>query len=112
MTQPQHDMQAHGEQIRHAQIAGLDSYEKQIERAATTASDDLAETEGRELFEMIAKSDDLTERLDRLLEQVSAMGVGEAAGHDAIIAAAGRLFSGLLQAQIGENVRDVIARQA
>ena len=74
----QYDMQAHGEQIRHAQIARYNECERREEDAAKTAFIALAEMPGYELSDMIANADcgsPMQIRLELLLERVAMLGM-------------------------------------
>ena len=48
MNQPQYDMQAHGEQIRHQQIAASEAHEARLDDALNLAHISTAEMEGSE----------------------------------------------------------------
>lgn len=78
MNQPQYDMQAHSEQIRHQQIAAQDAAETAEELAAGEAFIALAEMPGYELSDMIANADcgsPMQIRLELLLERVAMLGM-------------------------------------
>ena len=73
-----YDYQAHGEQIRHAQIAQQDAAETAEEIAAGEAFIALAEMPGYELSDMIANADcgsAMQTRLELLLERVAMLGM-------------------------------------
>lgn len=75
MNQPQYDMQAHGEQIRHSQIAADAAFERRQDEAAETAHIALAGMDGSEILQMCADDPALDMRLVLLIERVALLGV-------------------------------------
>ena len=75
MGQPQYDMQAHGEQIRHAQYDADAAFEFRQDEAAATAHIALAEMDGSELLDMIANDPALECRMVLLIERIAMLGV-------------------------------------
>ena len=75
MTQTQYDYQAHGEQIRHAQIARYNECERREEDAAETAFIALAEMSGDDLADMIANDPKCDARMVLLLERIAMLGM-------------------------------------
>jgi len=74
----QYDAAAHGEQIRHAQIAEQDAAESAEDLAAGEAFIELAEMPGYEISDMIANADcgsPMQIRLELLLERVAMIGM-------------------------------------
>ena len=71
----QYDMQAHGEQIRHAQIARYNECERREEDAAETAFIALAEMSGDDLADMIANDSKCDARMVLLLERIAMLGM-------------------------------------
>lgn len=70
-----YDMQAHGEQIRHAQIAEQDAQEEREYLAYGNAPITLAEMDGEDLLDMIQNDAALDARLVILIERVAMMGL-------------------------------------
>ena len=98
MTQPQYDMQAHGEQIRHQQIARYNECERREEEAAETAILALVEIDGSELLQMCADDPALDARLVILMERIAMMGTpaNNSHYHDDALRAAHDLHRALL----------------
>ena len=115
MSQPQYDSQAHGEQIRHAQIAQQDAAETAEEIAAGEAFIALAEMPGYELSDMIANADcgsAMQTRLELLLERVAMLGMP--ANNDCyaqdVIRAAKSLHQAMLEVVAEQRVKACHAR--
>jgi len=110
-----YDYQAHGEQIRHAQIAQQDAAETAEEIAAGEAFIALAEMPGYELSDMLANADcgsPMQIRLELLLERVAMLGMP--ANNDCyaqdVIRAATSLHQAMLEVVTEQRVKACRAR--
>ena len=107
-----YDYQAHGEQIRHAQIAQQDAAETAEEIAAGEAFIALAEMPGFELDDMIANeppNSGLQLRLDILLERVAMLGLpaNNSCYADDVVRAARSLHQAMLEVVTERRVKEV-----
>ena len=112
MSQPQHDMQAHSEQIRHAQIAEHEAAEEREYLAEAEAFIELAEMPGFELDDMIANeppNSGLQLRLDILLERVAMLGLpaNNSCYADDVVRAARSLHQAMLEVVTERRVKEV-----
>jgi len=111
MTQPQYDMQAHGEQIRHQQAAEQDAAETAEEIAAGEAFITLVEMPGYELSDMIANADcgsPMQIRLELLLERVAMLGMpsNNSCYADDVVRFAKALYDAMLAHVTEQRVKD------
>lgn len=93
MTQPQYDMQAHSEQIRHELLAKDDALNADILHAADGAADELADMPGCELLQLCADDEKLDALLVKLVEAAAGMvetsyGMAAAESRSAVLEAA------------------------
>lgn len=109
MSQPQYDMQAHGEQIRHAQIAADAAIELRQEEAAESAFIALAEMPGDDLADMIANNSKLDARMVLLLERVAMLGMpaNNSCYADDVVRAARSLHQAMLEVVTEKRVKAV-----
>lgn len=107
----QYDMQAHGEQIRHAQHLADMAHESKLDDALNLAHISLAEMETSDVSDMIANDPALDERMSILLERVVLLGVAGKASEQYeqdVIRAARDLHSALVGAVGDRNYREVL----
>ena len=109
MPQPQYDMQAHSEQIRHQQIARYNECERREEDAAETAFIALAEMPGDDLADMIANNSKLDARMVLLLERVAMLGMpaNNSCYADDVVRAAKSLHQAMLEVVTEKRVKAV-----
>lgn len=108
MNQPQYDMQAHAEQIRHAQISSAAAIERREEDAAETAFIALAEMDGNDLADMIANTPKLDARLVLLLERIAMLGMpsNNSCYADDVVRFAKALYDAMLAHVTEQRVKD------
>ena len=108
MTHPQYDYQAHGEQIRHQQIAADLTIEEREEEAAETAFIALAEMDGNDLADMIANTPKLDARLVLLLERIAMLGMpsNNSCYADDVVRFAKALYDAMLAHVTEQRVKD------
>ena len=108
MPQPQYDMQAHSEQIRHQQIARYNECERREEDAAETAFIALAEMPGDDLADMIANNSKLDARMVLLLERVAMLGMpaNNSCYADDVVRAARSLHQAMLEVVTEKRVKE------
>lgn len=108
MNQPQHDMQAHGEQIRHAQYLAEEAAVSREERAAETAFIALAEMDGNDLLDMIANNNRLDARMVLLIERIAMLGMpsNNSCYADDVVRFAKALYDAMLEVVTEQRVKD------
>ncbi len=108
MTQPQYDMQAHGEQIRHAQYLAEEAAVSREERAAETAFIALAEMDGNDLLDMIANNNRLDARMVLLIERIAMLGMpsNNSCYADDVVRYAKALYYAMLEVVTEQRVKD------
>ena len=108
MSQPQYDMQAHGEQIRHAQYLAEEAAVSREERAAETAFIALAEMDGNDLLDMIANNNRLDARMVLLIERIAMLGMpsNNSCYADDVVRFAKALYDAMLEHVTAERVKD------